>query len=143
MAEVEMRRMPALGVCLGSQLMNVYRGGSLNQFLPDVSREPMLEHRKVGEVVPRHEVRLEAGSLIAQTVGKNQVDANSYHKQSVNRIGNGLRVIATSPDGVIEGVEDPTLPLFMGVQWHPERLHEEADHLALFRLLVDKAAKQR
>jgi putative glutamine amidotransferase len=68
------------------------------------------------------------------------LNANSSHKQAVKRIGRGLRVIGTSPDGVIEGIEDPTFPLFLGVQWHPERLHEEKDHLALFRLLVEKSA---
>jgi putative glutamine amidotransferase len=53
-----------------------------------------------------------------------------------------LRVIATAPDGIVEGIEDPTLPLFVGVQWHPERMHDEADHLALFKLLVEKAIRK-
>ena len=140
LAEVERRRVPALGVCLGSQLMNVYRGGSLNQFLPDLQRDPMLEHRKIDGIAPRHGVRLNENSIAAQALGKTEIDANSSHKQSVNRVGRGLRIIGTAPDGVVEGVEDPSLPLFLGVQWHPERLHEEPDHLALFRLLVDKAA---
>jgi putative glutamine amidotransferase len=139
LAEVERRRMPALGVCMGSQLMNVYRGGSMYQFLPDVKRESPLEHRKLGEVIPRHDVNLRPESLVAHVIGKTHVNANSYHKQAVREVGKGLRIIGTSPDGVIEGIEDPTYPLFLGVQWHPERLHEEADHLALFRLLVDKA----
>jgi putative glutamine amidotransferase len=143
MAEVEHRRTPALGVCMGSQLMNVYRGGSMHQFLPDVKRESPLEHRKIGGVVPRHDVQLHPDSLAAQVIGKTHVNANSYHKQSVREVGKGLRIIATSPDGVIEGVEDPSFPLFLGVQWHPERLHDEADHLALFRLLVDRAAEAR
>jgi putative glutamine amidotransferase len=56
--------------------------------------------------------------------------------------GKGLRVIATAPDGVIEGIEDPSMPLFVGVQWHPERMSDEGDHLALFKLLVDKAANK-
>ncbi len=140
-AEVEKRRTPALGICLGSQLMNVYRGGSLVQFLPDLAREPSLEHRKLGDAVPRHSVALEEESLVAQSLGKSEVLANSSHKQAVKRLGRGLRVIATSPDGVIEGVEDPSMPLFLGVQWHPERLHDEPDHLALFKLLVEKARK--
>jgi gamma-glutamyl-gamma-aminobutyrate hydrolase PuuD len=42
---------------------------------------------------------------------------------------------------VIEGIEDPTFPLFLGVQWHPERLHQEKDHLALFKLLAEKSAE--
>src|SRR5919205_898359 len=45
MAEVEKRRLPTLGVCFGSQLMNVYRGGSLIQFLPE-QKPDALEHRK-------------------------------------------------------------------------------------------------
>jgi putative glutamine amidotransferase len=139
--EVERRRMPALGICLGSQLMNVYRGGSLNQFLPEIGRQSPLEHRKLNGVTPRHAVQVEPQSWVAQATGKTTLDANSSHKQSVKQIGRGLRIIGTAPDGVIEGIEDPTLPLFLGVQWHPERLHAEADHLALFRLLVEKAAQ--
>jgi len=141
MAEVEKRRTPALGICLGSQLMNVYRGGSLTQFLPDRQIADPIEHRKLTKVDPRHPVQLEPGTGVANLLGKTDVLANSSHKQAVQRIGHGLRVIATSPDGVIEGVEDPTFPLFLGVQWHPERLHAEPDHLALFKLLVEKAKK--
>lgn len=142
LAEVERRRVPALGICLGSQLMNVYRGGSLVQFLPDVRREPMIEHRKLDGVSPRHAVQVRPESLVARVVAKTELDANSSHKQAVKQVGRGLRIIGTAPDGVIEGIEDPTMPLFLGVQWHPERLHEEKDHLALFRLLVEKAAQQ-
>ncbi|HET6247913.1 MAG TPA: gamma-glutamyl-gamma-aminobutyrate hydrolase family protein [Tepidisphaeraceae bacterium] len=143
LAEIEKRRVPALGICLGSQLMNVYRGGSLHQFIPEGGLTPAIEHRKLGEVAPRHEVNLKPQSLVAQAAGKTCLDANSSHKQSVKSVGRGLRIIGTAPDGVIEGIEDPTLPLFLGVQWHPERLADEADHLSLFKLLVDKAAVSR
>lgn len=139
--EVERRRMPVLGICLGSQLMNLYRGGSLEQFLPEIDRNPPLEHRKVDGVMQRHDVRLNPESWVAQTTGKTQINANSSHKQAVKNVGRGLRIIGTAPDGVIEGIEDPTFPLFLGVQWHPERLHNEPDHLALFKLLVEKAAE--
>lgn len=141
LAEVERRRMPTLGICLGSQLMNVYRGGSLHQFLPDLPRQPMLEHRKLNDIVPRHDIQLKADSHIAKLLNKSEINANSYHKQSINKVGRGLRIIGTAPDGVIEGTEDPTFPLFLGVQWHPERLTDEPDHLALFKLLVQKAGE--
>lgn len=142
LAEVERRRMPALGICLGSQLMNVYRGGSLHQFLPDApTRQTPLEHRKIDGVFTRHPVSLNAASPLAQALGKTEVNANSSHKQAMKQLGRGLGIIATAPDGVIEGIQDPSLPLFLGVQWHPERLHEEADHLSVFRLLVERAAK--
>src|SRR5439155_25821430 len=142
LAEVERRRMPALGVCFGSQLMNVYRGGSLTQFLPDVARDDSLEHRRLpGKDPGRHPINLDADSQLGRAIGKSDVSVNTYHKQAVKRIGRGLRIIATAPDGVIEAFEDPTLPLFAAVQWHPERLLDEAEHLAPFKLLVSKAAE--
>jgi putative glutamine amidotransferase len=136
LAEVERRRMPALGVCLGSQVMNVYRGGSLHQFLPDLNLG--LEHRKLPGELKRHPVQLDASSQLGKAIGKPEISVNTYHKQSVNRLGKGLRVIATAPDGVIEGFEDPSFPLFTAVQWHPERLTDEAEHLAPFKLLVER-----
>jgi putative glutamine amidotransferase len=149
MAEVEKRRTPTLGICLGSQLMNVYRGGSLHQFLPEMDRPGAIEHRKTGGdvgrdgagTVNRHEIHLEKDSAAAKAIGKPEIDANTSHKQSVARVGKGLRIIGKAPDGVIEGVEDPSMPLWLGVQWHPERLHDEKEHLALFELLVRKAKK--
>jgi putative glutamine amidotransferase len=139
MAEVEKRRMPALGICLGSQLMNVYRGGSLKQFLPEVPREGALEHRRMGDTSRRHEVNIVPGTVLADTIGKSQIIANTRHKQAVDRLGRGLRITATAPDGIIEGIEDPSLPLFLAVQWHPENLWREPEHLAPFKLLVEKS----
>lgn len=138
LAEVERRRVPALGICCGSQLMNVHRGGSLIQFLPDQANT--LEHRKVGTELKRHSVALDVNSQIGSAIGKPEISVNTYHKQSVAKIGRGLHILATAPDGVIEGFEDPNFPLFAGVQWHPERLHDEPEHLALFKLLVDKSS---
>ncbi len=142
-AEVEKRRLPALGVCFGSQLMNVYRGGSLIQFLPD-QRPDALEHRKLPEKDPaRHPVKLDVNSQLGRAIGKPDLSVNTYHKQAVNTIGRGLSIIATAPDGVIEAFEDPTMPLFAAVQWHPERLLDEPEHVAPFRLLAERAAEAR
>ncbi len=131
--------MPALGICLGSQLMNVYRGGSLHQFLPDLARGQSLEHRKMDENLLRHPVALDTSSQLGAAIGKPEISVNTYHKQSVDKLGRGLKVIATAPDGVIEGFEDPSFPLFGAVQWHPERLLGEPEHLAPFELLVQTA----
>jgi gamma-glutamylcyclotransferase (GGCT)/AIG2-like uncharacterized protein YtfP len=65
LAEVERRRTPVLGVCLGSQVMNVHRGGSLTQFLPDQARDGALEHRKLDDDGRRHPVRIEPGTVLA------------------------------------------------------------------------------
>jgi len=139
LAEVERRRMPTMGICLGSQLMNVHRGGSLHQFLPDLKRENAIEHRKAERERPEHPVEIELDSVVGRAIGKGQIVANTYHKQAASRMGRGLRVVARAPDGVIEAFEDASLPLFVAIQWHPERLNDREEHLALFRLLVDKA----
>jgi putative glutamine amidotransferase len=124
--------------------MNVYRGGSLTQFLPDVATEKSLEHRRLPNTEPgRHPIKLDPDSQLGRAIGKSDVSVNTYHKQAVNQIGRGLRIIATAPDGVIEAFEDPTLPLFAAVQWHPERLIDEAEHLAPFKLLVNKSAEAK
>jgi len=143
LAEVDRLRTPVLGICLGAQLMNVHRGGSLLQFLPDVPRQPQLEHRRLGDTASRHPVRLDPASQLGKLLQKREMDANSSHKQAVDRPGRGLKIIATAPDGVVEALEDPDYPLFLAIQWHPERLHEEPDHLALFELLVGCAAENR
>ncbi|MDB5296776.1 MAG: gamma-glutamyl-gamma-aminobutyrate hydrolase family protein [Phycisphaerales bacterium] len=143
LAEVERRRTPALGVCLGCQLMNVHRGGSLVQFLPDVPRDNALEHRFQGDSAFRHDVRVEPGTVLADVVGRDRISVNSRHKQAVSRVGRGLRPNAYSPDGLVEGIEDPTLPLYLAVQWHPENLSESPEHLAPFRRLVEVAGKGR
>lgn len=140
LAEVEKRKLPTLGICLGSQLMNTHRGGSLIQYLPGVSRDGALEHRKLDDPSRCHDVTLHDGTTIARCLGgKRRIVVNTSHKQSVNQVGKGLRVIATSPDGVIEGIEDPNMPLFVGVQWHPERMSDQPDQLAIFQLLIEKS----
>lgn len=139
-AEVERRQMPTLGVCLGSQLINVYRGGTLTQFLPDVAGANGIEHRRLpGQDPTRHPVKLDIHSQLGRAIGKADVSVNTYHKQGIKTIGRGLRVIATAPDGLIEAYEDPNFPLFAAVQWHPERLVDEPEHLAPFKLLVDQS----
>ena len=141
--QAEARRMPILGICLGCQLMNVYRGGSLIQFLPDVPREGAIEHRKLGDVPLRHDVTLEAGSGLAKAMAVTQLSVNTYHKQAIGRPGRGLSVVARAGDGVVEAVEDGSLPLFMGVQWHPERISQEVEEARIFELLVGRSASAR
>ena len=144
MSEIESRKTPTLGICLGSQLMNVHRGGTLHQFIPDLKFGDTIEHRRLGaEWNARHDVIIERDSIVARAMGKSAVRTNTSHKQSIHETGRGLRVIATASDGIIEGVEDPTMPLWVGVQWHPERQYDEPEHFALFKLLVEKAAQKK
>lgn len=143
LAHVESLRMPAMGICLGAQLFNVHRGGSLHQFIPDLpspTSTPRLEHRRLNSQDARHPVDLLPGTLLHETLGHSRIESNSAHKQAVNRLGKGLVITAHAPDGTPEALEDPSFPLFLAVQWHPERIHTEAPHDRLFHLLVTKAS---
>ena len=119
----------------------LFAGGSLNQFLPEISQK--IEHRKTGPQLIRHPVMMDLQSQLGKAIGAAEVSVNTYHKQSVNKIGKGLRVIGKALDGVIEAFEDPSFPLFAAVQWHPERLANEKEHLALFKLLVERSADRK
>jgi putative glutamine amidotransferase len=123
--------------------MNVHRGGSLIQFLPD-QKPGAMEHRK-GDAPggTRHEIRIEPGTILSKAIERPSIVANSRHKQAVDKLGRGLRVNAVAPDGVVEGIEDPTMPLYLAVQWHPENLSKSPEHLAPFRLLVEKASESK
>ena len=133
------RRTPTLGVCLGMQLMAIVENGGLIQFLPDEPRDDAIDHRRLTDRDwhKRHPIAATPGSRLAAICGET-FRVNSNHRQSVRRTD--LAVVGLAPDGVIEAVEDADLPLWLGVQWHPERLIDQ-DHgqFALFQTLVKTA----
>jgi putative glutamine amidotransferase len=135
------RGLPILGICHGFQLINVARGGSLVQDIP-AQRPGSLPHRarRRGERA-FHPLDVAPGSLLHRILERRRLEVNTSHHQAVKTLGRGLRAVAWSPDGVIEGAEDPTLPFVLGVQWHPERLSGRAPHLRLFKALVRAASR--
>ncbi len=135
------RRLPTLAICRGLQVLNVALGGSLIVDIPS-QVGGALGHARVGEHArERHQpVAVDPGCRLAAVVGE-RVSVNSIHHQAIDQLGEGLRVVARSPDGIVEGVEheDPAWPMW-AVQWHPEFLAEEHDEArALFSALVEAA----
>ena len=114
------RDLPMLGICRGMQALNVSRGGTLHQHLPD---QTDLEHRqRHAPFEPAHAVSVVQGSRLHRLMRTTELEVNSYHHQAVDRTGAGLVVGATAPDGTIEAVWDPAAQFCVGVQWHPEVL---------------------
>ena len=115
------RDLPLLGVCRGMQIMNVARGGTLIQHLPDdVGHE---DHRRVMGTFDNadHDVRLADGSLARRVAGEAIHSTKSHHHQGVDRIGEGLEVTGWATiDDLPETIEDTTCRFALGVQWHPE-----------------------
>ncbi|NTV40104.1 MAG: gamma-glutamyl-gamma-aminobutyrate hydrolase family protein [Demequinaceae bacterium] len=112
------RDMPVLGVCRGAQVLNVLRGGTLHQHLPDVVDSS--KHQGENGIFGRIPVSITAGTLLA-TVHPLKGDVPVYHHQAIDTLGAGLVVSATCEDGIVEAVEDPSLTFCVAVQWHPEQ----------------------
>jgi putative glutamine amidotransferase len=129
---------PTLGICLGLQAMNVAAGGTLIQ---DINSQ--LETDVVHESDPsdrvRHDVTIETGTKLSTILPARTLDVNSSHHQAIKDVGDGLRVTAKAPDGIVEGLEDPRHPFYLGVQWHPEDMAGENSATAIFGAFVDAA----
>jgi putative glutamine amidotransferase len=122
------RDMPVLGICGGQQLLNVVLGGSLIQHIPDTIDTPLPHEQPNPRNEVGHAATLTEGTQLHAMVGTTDIMVNSAHHQAVDQVGNGVRINATAPDGVIEGIELPAKRFCIGVQWHPEFLITQADH---------------
>jgi putative glutamine amidotransferase len=112
---------PVLGICRGMQLINVARGGTLLQHLPELLGHE--EHRRVLGSFDgsEHDVVLSEGSLAAGAAGELVHVTKSHHHQGVDRLGEGLVVSGISTlDELPEAIELPGRRFVLGVQWHPE-----------------------
>ena len=130
------RGLPVLGACRGMQLINVALGGTLEQHLGD--RVDLTPHRDVYGTHTSHPVTIAQGTLLAEITHDLEFDISSHHHQGVGRLGEGLVVAATAPDGVIEAIESVDGAFCLGVQWHPEeRLDPEG--IALIQAFIAAA----
>ncbi|MDO8213340.1 gamma-glutamyl-gamma-aminobutyrate hydrolase family protein [Conexibacter sp. CPCC 206217] len=130
------RSLPVLAVCRGAQLVNVARGGTLIQHLPDVVGD-QIEHRQRERAENlTHAMRLEPGSLLSEIAGWHDGAVNSFHHQAVDELGYGLTATGWAPDGTIEAFEAPDRPFLIGVQWHAECLIGWPEHVRLFQAFV-------
>ncbi|MGV2985719.1 gamma-glutamyl-gamma-aminobutyrate hydrolase family protein [Microbacterium sp. AGC85] len=127
-------QMPVLAICRGLQLVNVARGGSLQQHLPESLGTD--RYKLGGGVFAENEVTVSTGTRLAGILGDGGLRVHSYHHQGVDRLGDGLVVSARTDDGLVQAVEDSANGYLVGVQWHPE---ENAENRRLFEDLVAQA----
>lgn len=125
------RDLPILGICGGEQLLNVVLGGTLVQHIPDAVPQCLAHEQGNPRNEPGHDVTILAGTRLAAIAGAGRIAVNSSHHQAVDRIAPGCVANAIAPDGVVEGIEDPSRRFVLGVQWHPEFILSPAD-AALF-----------
>jgi putative glutamine amidotransferase len=134
------RELPMLAICRGAQALNVARGGTLIQHLPDLGRG--LNHRQTEPgTQTTHTVDVEGDSRLAEVVGAGTLDVNTFHHQGIERLGRDLRAVAFAPDGTVEALEAEDRDFCLGVQWHAETLIDREPQIALFCALVEAAAE--
>lgn len=126
---------PLLGICGGAQLLNVALGGTLIQHIPDAVPDALEHEQPNPRDEPGHTVSLVPDARLREIAGAETLAVNSAHHQAVAEPAPDLRVNATAPDGVVEGVEHVGARFCIGVQWHPEFLLSEGDR-ALFAAFV-------
>jgi putative glutamine amidotransferase len=133
------KHIPIFAICLGFQVAHVARGGKLIQHLPDFTRSTPVEHRT--KRLDAHMVTIAPSSRLARIVGCTELETNSRHHQAVNPKcpGRGLRPVAQAADGIPEASEDMEGRFLLAVQWHPEDLISQTQHLKLFEALVEAA----
>lgn len=147
---------PVLGICRGEQLLAVAFGGSLWQDIPSQLKESYVKHRQspTTGTYGTHSISIEKGSLLSRVLGnRTSAVVNSFHHQAIKQVPQGLRVVAKSADGIIEGVERSGRlaqqfadggAMILGVQFHPEIITNAGspEFLPLFQKLVEEAARQ-
>jgi len=120
--------LPLLAICRGCQLVNVALGGTLVQHMDDDHRDHM------------HQITVDEPEQLG--LDSAQVYSSCYHHQAIDRLGEGLEVIARSADGVVEAVRIPSKGWAYGIQWHPEHTAvENPDQLAVLKKFVAECSR--
>ncbi|KQT45251.1 glutamine amidotransferase [Aureimonas sp. Leaf454] len=142
-------RLPLLAICRGLQELNVACGGSLATEIQDL--DGRMDHRaplhpeQAERYAIRQPVTATPGGMLAGVLGREEIQVNSLHRQAIDRLGDGLVVEATAPDGTIEAVRVADAGAFaLGVQWHPEYWAESDEaSAAIFRAFGDACRAHR
>ncbi len=127
--------LPVMGICRGSQMINIHLGGTLHQDIYTVYQDLP----RMRTVLARKNVSIKEGTRLRRLMGGERAKVNSLHHQAVDRLGDGLIVAARDGGGVIQATEHPGEDFLIGVQWHPEFLIFHHRHQNLFRGLIAAA----
>jgi putative glutamine amidotransferase len=137
--------LPVFAICRGIQVLNVARGGSLVQDIPDQVPGTLGHTNREPAFAIAHDVWINTGTLLDRLMHErldtDTYPVNSRHHQAVKTLGEGLVVTATAPDGIVEAIEDPSKRFCLGVQWHPENFYRTGEFRELFAGFIDAARR--
>ncbi|MEM6898187.1 MAG: gamma-glutamyl-gamma-aminobutyrate hydrolase family protein [Pseudomonadota bacterium] len=129
--------LPTLAICRGAQLLNVAHGGTLYQSIAETYGVSDYPTGPIGYTLFRKMIHLESDSLLFELLGARRARVNSIHRQAIDVLGTDLSVSAREETGIVQAIEDPEKPYFLGVQFHPEFLIHRRPFRSIFRGLVE------
>ena len=135
LTHAETRCLPVLGVCRGAQILNVFLGGTLHGDI----HVAYPEAKRIRTILPRKDVDIKSGSRLDRILNCKRCRVNALHHQSIDRLGDGLEIVARDTGGIVQGIEHTGERFVLGVQWHPELLVFNRGQQRLFRRLVEAA----
>ncbi len=119
------KKLPILGICRGSQLLNVVCGGTLYGDVQKEMNSP-LQHMNLEHYdTYRHPISIVAASPLENWYQRKSLQVNSYHHQGIRELARRFKPMAYAEDGLVEGYYDPKAEFVVGLQFHPERMLEE------------------
>lgn len=140
---MEMKK-PILGVCRGSQILNIATGGDMYQDINSQIDKQLLQHRQKAPVehMP-HYVHVEKDSLLYRITAEERFKINSFHHQANRNVPKGFQISAKASDGIVEAIESKELPFVLGLQWHPEAttLIDDQPSVKIFEAFIKACAK--
>jgi len=137
------KKIPTLAICRGIQVINTILGGTLFEHIPDHFGEKIL-HRLPPRIPSSHLVTFDKNSGLFDIIRKEEIEVSSWHHQSIDKLGDGLSVVAKSSDGVIEAIEFNREAWFIGIQWHPELSSAvDSNQQKLFDAFVERSKLHR
>ena len=132
---------PMICICRGLQALNVALGGSLYQDITFNTSTDVFHPDYTTADVGCHDVTLEKDSILYGIFGKDTLFVNSLHHQGIKDLAPGLKVTATAPDGLIEGVELPGKKYVSATQFHPEFMPGKEQYIKIFADFIENCKK--
>jgi gamma-glutamyl-gamma-aminobutyrate hydrolase PuuD len=136
-------KIPILGICRGSQLLNVVCGGTLYGDVPKEKNSPLMHINYDHYDTYRHPISIVAGSPLETWYQRKELLVNSYHHQGVRDLARRFKPMAYAEDGLVEAYHDPKADFVVGLQFHPERMLEEpAGNLRIWKAFTSAVRRR-
>ena len=140
-----LKKKPVFGICRGCQVINVAFGGTIAQDIESSLKNSIPHSVKIGENTLRHNVAFYSESKLRDFLDVDFITSNSFHHQSIDKLGENLLATGRTSDGVTEIIEsNNTKSLILGVQFHPEKLaYKNETSLNIFKYFINSHSKKK